>query len=345
MKHMFRLFCAGGLLAASAATVAAQDTITLRHGTFLPSGVNGTIEGSDIFISELDRLTDGKVKIEFYPAEQAGKAKEALELVKVGAIDIYELGTGYLSASDVPLWGLLEAPNLVESVCDGTRAMRAVGDPGGILWQTQYEPLGIRILSYYVYPAYGPSASNKVVDSVDDLNGLKLRNAGGLMERTVSALGGIPIGITGPEVTQALQRGTIDSWMGAYSSVRDYDYWRYSKYGATGFSLGTPGIFAAISEAKFQSLPEDVQNALVEAGKAAEENFCAFMDQDEAKAIEDLQTEEYGSMTIYTWTPEQVEELDAATSGVVDAWVQDLESRGIPAQQALDDYKAALAQE
>ncbi|WP_108262424.1 TRAP transporter substrate-binding protein [Mangrovicoccus ximenensis] len=333
---------AAGLLAATATGAMSQE-VKLRLGTFLPASVNGTIHGTQVFIDELSKLTEGRAEIEFYPAEQAGKSREALELVRVGAIDIYELGTGYYSSSDVPLWGLLEAPNLVQKVCDGTRAMRAVGDPGGIVWQTQYEPLGIRILSYYVYPAYGPSASNKQITEVSDLEGLKLRNAGGMMERTVSALGGVPVGITGPEVVQALQRGTIDSWMGAYSSVRDYDYWRDADYGVTGFSLGTPGIFAAISERKFQSLPEDIQTALVEAGKAAEESFCAFMEEDEAKAIEELQTDDYG-MEIYTWTPEQVEELSSVTSGVVDAWVADLEKRRIPAGDALEAYKAALPQ-
>ena len=183
MTLLRNVVCGGSMFLFGAFAASAQETITLRLGTFLPNNVNGTIEGSEFFISELERLTDGKVEIEFYPAQQAGKAREALELVKVGAIDIYELGTGYFSGTDVPLWGLLEAPNLVKSVCDGTRAMRAVGDPGGILWTNQYEPLGIRVLSYYVYPPYGPSASNKEITSVEDMNGLKLRNAGGLMER------------------------------------------------------------------------------------------------------------------------------------------------------------------
>ncbi|WBU52052.1 TRAP transporter substrate-binding protein [Paracoccus sp. SCSIO 75233] len=335
------ILLAGCTMCASSLTAFAQEEITLRHGTFLPANVNGTVQGSQVFIDELARLTDENVKIEFYPAEQAGKSREALELVKVGAIDIYEIGTAYFSGSDVPLWGLLEAPNLVESTCDATRAMRAVGDPGGILWQTQYEPLGIRILSYYVYPQFSLSASRMKVTEVSDLKGMKLRNGGGLMERTVFELGGVPVGITGPETQQALQRGTIDSWMGSYPSVRDYGYYRYVDYGVAGFPMGTAGIFAAMSESKFQALPEDIQSALIEAGKKAEENFCAFMDVDQIKAIEDLQTEEYG-MEIYTWTAEQVEELAQITSGVVDKWVDDLEGRGIPARDALEQYRAAL---
>jgi TRAP-type C4-dicarboxylate transport system substrate-binding protein len=124
--------------------------------------------------------------------------------------------------------------------------------------------------------------------------------------------------------------------------VRDYEFYKVAKFGATGFSMGTPGMFAAISETKFQSFPEDIQNALLEAGRAAEENFCSYMDEDEAKSIEVLQTPEYG-MTIHTWTPEQVAEMAEKTSSVLSGWVADLEERNIPAGDALKAYKAAIA--
>ncbi len=341
MKRLSKLLVAAGIGVGIAHSAMADDAITLRMGTFIPAKHNGVTQGDDIFTQKVAELTKGKVKIEFYPAQQAGKAREALDLVKAGAIDIYGIGTGYFSNSDVPLWGLLEAPNLVKHVCDATRAMREVGKPGGILWDKQYKPMGIRILSYYVYPPYGPSASHKPITKVSDLQGLKMRNAGGLMERTVAALGGTPVAITSPEVMQALERKTLDSWMGAFSSVRNYEYFRYGKYGATGFSMGTPGIFNAMNEAKFQSLPKDIQDALVEAGRAADEHFCAFMDTDEAQTIKDLQTDKYG-MEIYTWTPEQVAKMEGMTADVVSKWIKDLEARGIPAGDAMKAYKAAL---
>lgn len=340
-KNALMLAC---VMAAVGWQASAQETITLRMGTYLPATNYGVTEGSQVFIDELERRTNGQVKIEFYPGEQAGKAREALELVKSGAIDIYEMGTGYYSSSDMPLWGLLEAPNMIESVCDGTRAMRALGEPGEILWETQYAPQGVRVLTHFVYPPYGPSASIKEMKSAQDLVGMKLRNAGGLMERTVSALGAVPVGITGPEVLQSLQRGTLDAYLGAYMPVLTFEYYPYAKYGATGFSMGTPGVFATISEAKFQSLPADIQDALVEAGKAAEEHFCAFSDKSEQEVIETLQTPEYG-MTIYRWSDEDVAVMTEKTNDVISTWISDLQARGIPGEAALEAYKAALPQE
>lgn len=338
LKGAFAAVTAAFLIPATAAT--AQDTMTLKLGTFLPSTHFGVTQGTDIFMEEINRLTDGKVEIEFYPAEQAGKAKQLLELVRVGAIDIAEIGTGYVSSDDIPLLGVLEVPGIVEKVCDGTHASRAIGDPGGIVYENAYKPLGIRVLSYYVYSPYGPAGSRMPVETVEALEGMKLRNAGGLMELTVAALGGVPMKLTSPQVLTGLQRGTVDSYLGAYLSVEAYEYYLYAKYGATGFSMGTPGIFAVMSESKYQSLPEDIRSALDEAGMMAEEHFCAYSDANEARAIQELQ-DEHG-MEIHTWTPEQVEQLTEKTAQVAEDWVASLEARGIPAEQTLADFKAAL---
>lgn len=338
-KKILSLVSAASVMLLSSVTATAEESITLRMGDFIPAKHNGVVEGDNVFISEVKRLTQGKVNIEFYPAQQAGKAKEALDLVKYGAIDMYGLGTAYFGA-DIPLWDMLQAPNLVKSTCDATRAMRAVGDPGGILWDTMYKPHGIRVLSYFVYPPYGPTGSRVEIKSLDDLQGLKLRNAGGLMERTVVALGATPVGITSPEVLQSLQRGTLDSWLGSIDAVLNYKFYEAAKYGVTGFSFGTPGIFMTINEAKFQSLPNDIQNALVEAGKTAEENFCAFADRTEESSMATLQSEH--GMTFHTWSDADVAKMNELTSSVLTDWVKDVEANGVPAGEALKQYKAAL---
>lgn len=335
-----------GALAATAAAIAltgpaaAQET-TLKLASFLPSTHFGVTEGSDVFAERLSELTDGQVEVEFYPAEQAGKAKQLLELVRVGALDMAEIGTGYVSSDDIPLLGYLEVPGLVESVCAGTRASRAIGDPGGVVYENAYGPLGIRVISYYVYSPYGPAGSRVAISEVDDLQGLKMRNAGGLMEMTVGALGGVPMKLTAPEVLTGLQRGTVDSYMGSYLSVAAYEYDAYAKYGATGFSMGTPGVFAVISESRYQSLPEDVRAAVDQAGREAEQNFCAYSDENEARIIEEMQAD--GRMEIHTWTEEQVAELRARTASVAEDWVSTLEGRGLPAERTLADFTAALS--
>ncbi|PRX10750.1 UNVERIFIED_ORG: TRAP-type C4-dicarboxylate transport system substrate-binding protein [Martelella mediterranea] len=327
-------------LGATAGPLMAQDKITLKLATFLPPTHYGVTEGSDVFIKDVEELTDGAVDIEFYPAEQAGKARQLIELVKFGAVDIAEIGTGYVSSGELPLLGVLEVPGLVDSVCAGTRASRAIGDPGGPLYENDLKPAGLRVISYYVYSPYGPAASRRKIESVDDLQGLKMRNAGGLMELTVGKVGGVPMKLTSPEVTQSLQRGTLDAVMMSFAAVESYGYDEYAHYGATGYSMGTPGVFAMMSESRYQSLPEDVRAALDEAGKRAEENFCAFSEKDEARAIKDLQSS--GRMEIYTWSDEDVATLDTTLASISEDWTAQLDARGKPATETLNMFKQAL---
>ncbi|AJE49118.1 TRAP transporter substrate-binding protein [Celeribacter indicus] len=327
-------------LCLSAAPLSAQDSVTLKLATFLPPSHYGVTQGSQVFIDEVEELSDGAVEIEFYPAEQAGKARQLIDLVKAGAVDIAEIGTGYVSSGELPLLGVLEVPGLVEDVCDGTRASRAIGEPGGPLYESDLKPAGLRVISYYVYAPYGAAASRRQITSVEDLQGLKMRNAGGLMELTVGELGAVPVKLTSPEVTQSLQRGTLDAVMMSFAAVETYGYDEFAHYGSTGYSMGTPGVFAMMSEARYQQLPDEVKAAVDEAGKRAEENFCRFSVEDEARAIRDLQ--ESGRMEIYTWSEEDVAQLEETLASISEDWVDQLEARGKPAAETLETFTAEV---
>lgn len=335
------VFATACLFAFAGATYA-QDQIKLKVAHFVPATHPGVVYGTDVFMKAAKAATDSKVQFEFYPAQQAGKAKEFLDLLKTGVVDIAEIGTGYFSSDKMPLLGVIEMPGLVKSVCDGTRAVRAVGEPGGPLYEGDFKPFGVRVLSFYVYPPYGPSASLKPINSVEDLKGLKLRNAGGVMGLSTVTVGAVPVGITSAEVFEALERGTLDSMMSSYLTVKDYELNKAAKYGVTGYSLGTPGIFAMISERKFQALPQDVQDALAEAGKKAEESFCAYADSTEASTIEDLQKN--GGMEIHSWSDEDKAKLDEMLTNIPKEWVKTLDGRGKPASATLKGFRAALPQ-
>lgn len=327
-------------MALTAGAAMAQDTTTLKVATFTATNHYGVQEGTLVFNREVEALSDGAVKVEFYPAEQAGKARQLLDLVKVGAIDVAELATAYVSNAELPLLGVLEIPGLDYDICDGTRAIRKIGDPGGVLYEGDFAPAGIRVISYYVYPAFGPAASRVKIGSVADLNGLKMRSAGGLMELAIGALGGVPMKLTSPEIPQALQRGTLDTVMMSFKTIENYGYDDFAPFAATGFSFGTPGIVAVMSESRYQSLPENVRAAIDEAGRRAEDNFCAYAASEETRAIKDLQ--ESGRMTIHQWTDEDLGTLHAKLDSLTDGWVQQLEARGKPAEATLQAFTSEL---
>ncbi|MBB3713084.1 TRAP-type C4-dicarboxylate transport system substrate-binding protein [Limimaricola variabilis] len=339
MHTKTKLLAAGTLAALLATTATAQET-TLRLGSHLAATAPGVAEGSQVLADRIGELSGGNVKVDIFPGEQAGKALQMYDLVKAGAVDIGTVATGYVSSDKLPLIGVLELPGLASSTCAVTEAMFELGAEGGLIYENELKPNGIRVLAYMPYPPYGPAVSRRDIEQVSDLQGLKMRNAGGMMEHTVVALGGVPVKMSAPEVFQALQRGTIDSVLFSFLSVASYDLQTVAEHGTTGYSFGTPGDLLIMSERRFNSMSEDEQNALIEAGRDASMHWCSYVDQVESDHIEEMRE---AGLDLHVWTDEQVAELNEKTASVTEEWAAQLDGRGKPATEVIEAFRAALA--
>lgn len=332
------------LLAAVLSTVAGaasaqQDPIVLKYTTFVPSNHVMVTEGGNLFMNEVTRLTNGRVKFEFYPAEQIGKAKQFIDLMNTGLVDIADIGIGYFTADRLPLLGIIEMPGLTNSSCAASRALRSIGTPGGILHENDFKANGIRALDFRVNPGFNIVSLRVPVNSIADLKGKKLRTAGGVMEVAIKSLGGIPVSMTSSEIYTALDRGTLDGVMFTYTLSDTLGFDKVSKYGTTGFGFGTPGQFIMISEATFQKMPKDIQDALLQAGKTEEEHICAYFDQGETKMVEKFKA---NGTKIHEWTAAEKAALADAVKDLPDQWIKAMEARGKPAKAALEAYIGAL---
>jgi TRAP-type C4-dicarboxylate transport system substrate-binding protein len=338
MKISKKLLAATCLAALVSGAAWAQD-ITMRLGSHIGPTAPGVVEGYNVFAKAVGELTDGSVKIEVYPGEQAGKALQMYDLVKVGAVDLGGVASGYVSSDKLPLIGVLELPGLAKNVCSVTAAITKLGTEGGLIYENDIKPQGMRVLAFMPYPPYGPAVSRTELNDVSDLLGQKMRNAGGLMERTVDVLGGVPVKMPSPEIYQGLQRGTLDSVLLSFLSIKSLDLASVADYGSTGYSFGTPGDILLISEDTFQSLSPEHQAAFIEAGNRTAQHWCAYVDGIEAANIEGLRAD---GLNIHTWTDEQVAELNEKTKTVGDTWAKSLESMGKPAKAVIDAFVAEL---
>jgi TRAP-type C4-dicarboxylate transport system substrate-binding protein len=169
---------------------------------------------------------------------------------------------------------------------------------------------------------------------------MKMRNAGGMMELMVQKVGGVPVKMPSTEVYQSLQRGTLDAVLFSFLSVKEYDLQSVAKYGATGYSWGTPGDLFVISERRLQSLTKEQQNALIEAGRRASEHWCNYADTTEAKNLAEMRA---AGMNIYNWSPADVAKLDSLIADVPANWAKALDARGKPGSKVLQEMKAAVA--
>ncbi len=95
--------------------------ITLRVADHYPAGSPAAAMTAKFFMDEVTKQTNGRVKFEYFPAEQLGKAKHMLALTLSGVTDIGFAAPAYVS-DKLPLGAVAELPGTFAEPCEGTMA-------------------------------------------------------------------------------------------------------------------------------------------------------------------------------------------------------------------------------
>ncbi len=316
--------------------LAAAQPVTLKVADILPAGHYIARESIGFWMTEMTRQAGDRIKFEYYPAEQLGKARDMLTLLKSGAVDMAYIAPGYIPEK-FPLSGSAELPRMASTSCEGTKPYWTLTH-GGFLDRREFAPAGIvPLISFMSAPSQleGRGAPH---DPVTDLRGLKVRGTGSAMDVTIRTLGGVPIQVPGPDIRQALERGTIDGVIGLSPSAVTYEHVRFLNYTTTNANLSAPGLTYSISAARWKTLPPDLRSIMLDVAEQASRHFCAAADRLEHEALSEMQKHGIAQITL---SPEELARLDTQVALVRSNWVESMQKRGLPGQDALDAFEKA----
>jgi TRAP-type C4-dicarboxylate transport system substrate-binding protein len=316
-----------------------EPTITLRLADSLPVGHIIHEAVTKPFIEAVEKRTDGKVKMAHYPAEQLGKAKDLLRLTQSGVVDIGYIVPSYAS-DKMPLTAVAELPGGFRNACQGTAAYWALTRDGHFLAEKEFVPNGIRPLITFALPNYQILLStHKTVNSLADIEGLKIRTAGGALDLMMRSIKAIPIRMSPPEIYESMSRGTLDGAMLGYQSVVSYDIIGLLKTGTLNEPLSSVVITYSISTAKWKALPEPVRTVLAEEGERITQESCAKFAHTEEQAL--AKARDKGIKLIH-FSAEDEKSMETVFETVSQDWAAGLDGRGKPGSEALKIWKAAL---
>jgi len=127
------------------------------------------------------------------------------------------------------------------------------------------------------------------VKKPEDLNGLRLRVPNvPLFVATWESLGAKPTPMAFSEVFTSLQQGIIDGQENPYDLIKSASFFEVQKFvNKTEHVRGW--IYLVIGEDKFQSMPEDIRKAVLEAGKEAQVYERQLFRAEQDQLIKDLQ--------------------------------------------------------
>lgn len=323
-------------VAVPASHAAAEKPIVLKLSSFLPeSGTEGKM--GRWWGSEVEKRTNGRVKVQYYFAEALVKTTDSLPAVSSGIADVQFFAPGYFP-SQLPLSG---GPDLIYQTRSNWVFAKAYNE------MAQTFPPFVKMLkdNNIVIMSSWPASevvllSAKPVKTLADLKGKKVR-AMGLMNNAMKMLGATPVAMPLPEVYEALERGTIDAVTGLpYHLVVAFKLQEAAKY------LVNPSIGCYASGGYFMNLktwnklPDDVKQIITKVNDEFPD-VAAKMSNEQLKQT--TETLLKAKVDIYSLPPDEVAKWKAVlVPAVYDDWIKQMESKGLPGKETLAKYQELI---
>jgi TRAP-type C4-dicarboxylate transport system substrate-binding protein len=241
---------------------------------------------------------------------------EALDAVKTGAADIAWLFSS-LYPGQFPITEAVMLPLI---------GARTPPQAASALWDIYEENEALRnelnrdfrMLLMYSNPINRIATRAKPVNTVADLNGLKLRAPAGTATDMVAAWGGVPI-LMGPgDIYTALERGVLDGLVLEYSGIKSFKLYEVSKY-YTAIDFFTGPFLILMNNKTWDSLPADLQEIVMkESGRAASIRFAKTFQGDADSGLEIIKA---NGGTVITPNDAALEGFKAAAKDYAQAWI------------------------
>ena len=268
-----------------------------------------------------------ELDLEIFWAGAMGGGKEILSLVSGGAVQMGATVPSYFP-SELPVASVGSSPlfyfQTPQQALEATRAIVS-DDPAGI---AEMERLGIEPLVIHTAAPYR-LICNKPVETVEDMDGLKIRTFSAISTKAMSAVGAVPVSMGSDEVYEAIQRGTIDCVMynNEFSVARKLHevakYWSTVSFGA----ISGTQLFA--NKAFMDGLPEDVAETVRAAGRKAEQAELEMVLAADKTARE---TAKAAGVTFVEF--KEQEQLEEAMPDTLDMWTEEIAGKGVAQEDA-----------
>lgn len=213
----------------------------------------------DLVADRIREKTDGAVDIQTYPQAQLATYKDGLEQVVRGANFISVEDPSYLG-DYVPDFQALVGPFLYAEIDEYTELLKTDLVQDMI---KRAEDEGIKILGLDYVFGFRNLVTNEVIETPDDLKGMKLRvPESQLFINTINAMGATATGLPFSETLSGVQQGVVDGLEGSeFSNAGTKMYEVATKVALTKHFLGTCGVY--ISTEVWDGIPEEYQ-AIIE---------------------------------------------------------------------------------
>ncbi len=319
----------------SSTSYAQQKVITLKFSNFFPAPHKNSIIAEQ-WCREVEKRTNGKVKINYFPGATLTPANQTYDSVEKGITDIGESVLAY-TRGKFPLTEVVDLPLGGKS---GTALTRMINE-----YYKKFQPKEFANVKVLYLHAHGPGIlhfGKKTVTKMEDVKGMKIRSTG-LSAKIAQALGAAPVGMPMTESYDALSKGVAEGIMAPYEAMKG---WKLAEVvGGTvenWSSAYSTGMFVVMNKAKWNALPPDVQKVIDEVSRE-------WIDR-QGKVWDDIDKEGKDLMIsmkkkIVTLSKEEDARWGKAVQPILEEYVKNTKAKGLPGDQVLKFAQDFLAKQ
>ncbi len=318
-----------------------KKPITLTLHTFLSSNAPPTVQLLMPWAKEVEKLSNGRLKIDLYPSmSMGGKPNELYSQAKDGVADIVYTVAGYTPG----VFTRIEAFELPEIHTNSSLKTALAIKQNFNLLKDDFKK--VKPLLVALAGPYQLDTTVKKVTKLEDLQGMKLRSPSRTGGWYIEELGAEPVGMPLPAVAQAFSKNAIDGAMlpmEVFPAFKFQDLTKYTTEIKGGGGFGGSVLLLLMNKDRYNKLPKDLQKVLDETTAIPLiKRFSSFAKKFETIG-KNLQKKSGGE--VITLSDEETKKFKDVAHKVTLRWIKDVNKKGIDGQKIIDAVKKSMAGE
>ena len=304
---------------------AQEKVITLKVANWFPVAHKQT-PLLESWGKDLEKRTNGRVKVNYYPAGTLVPAPQSYDAVTKGISDVGNHVLGY-TVGRFPLTEVLDLPLGYPNNTVPTKLANA--------FYTKFQPKEFNDVKILWFHAQAPGivhTKTKPITKLEDLKGMKMRTYGS-NAKLMSLLGGTPVAMPMTDVYDALSRGVAEGLMCAYEATEGFRFGDQLKYSTENYATSYSAVFAIVmNKDKWNSLPPDIQKIIDTMSTEYIEKYAAMWDDIEISGKAYLVKR---GNKINTLSKEEEAKWVEKAQPIFDDYVKKMKEKSLPGDEAL----------
>jgi len=304
----------------------AQAQIKLSYANFPPAPTFPCVQ-MERWKTEVEKRTNGKVKIDTYPGGTLLGAKNMFDGVAAGTADIGSTATSYFPG----MFPVVEAVDLPLGWPNATVASVSLLD-----LVEKYKPKELekfKVLTMFTCPPAN-IMSMKPILSLEDIKGYELR-ASGTGAKILGLLGAAPVAMPQSDVPEALQKGVIKGNVSSLEVMKDFKYAEYCRHVTGNVNLFVVSFAVVMNQKKWDALPADVKKVMDDLRKDQAIWTGQYVDNHVNESMK--WSDQTYKVKVYKLPPQELSKWYALLKPMTDTYMKNVEAKGLPAKAILDD--------